>query len=230
CAIHQPQYLAYVGYFHKMALCDAFVLLNDAQYHKNEWQNRNRIKTAQGEQFLTVPVNYSFPQLLSEVTVDSRQKWAKKHLAALEMNYSRAPFFKQFFPEIATILSREYHSLSDLNATLIKAIATILGLRCSIVLASDLKIKGHSTQRLIAICKALSADTYLSGPGGKQYLDENAFPTAGISLQYQEFTCPQYPQVAFKEQKTFIPNLSIIDLLFNCGEKSLEILMTGGAI
>ncbi len=225
CAIHQPQYLPYIGYFHKMACCDVFVFLDDVQYKKNEWQNRNRIKTASGEQYLTVPVHYKFPAKIKDVGIDTHTGWAKKHAAGLEMNYMRAQYFNKYYETIRNIINKEWDNLASLNTRVTLELADMLEIKCKTLSSSSLPVEGESTDRLINICKHLGADTYLSGSGGKGYLIEERFAENKITLKYQSFHCPEYPQVPFKEQKSFLPNLSIVDLLFNCGHESLSILM-----
>lgn len=224
CAIHQPQYLPWLGYFHKMAECDVFVFLDDVQYKKNEWQNRNRIKTSSGEQYLTVPVCYRFPQTLREVTPDSRQEWARKHLHALELNYRRAPYYNDYIGLLREVLTRPCASLAELNAAVVRLLSEALSINRRTLLSSELGVKGASTQRLVDICKAVGADAYLSGVGGKGYLDDKAFEAAGVRLCYQEFSHPVYPQVAFRKEEPFVPGMAAVDLLFNLGPESGPLL------
>ena len=218
-AIHQPQYLPWLGYFDKMRRADVFCFLDNVQYKKNDWQNRNRIKTAQGWQWLTVPVHYRFPQKINEVTINNAVKWKNKHLQALISNYNRAPFFKEFLDIFELVYSENWESLSDLNIFLIKRLRTALGLQQrQAVKASDFELREDPTDRLIDICKALKADTYLSGQDGTVYMDLERFKQSGIRVVVQDFKHPVYPQV-FQE---FQSHMSIVDLLFNCGAKSLE--------
>ena len=218
-AVHQPQYLPWLGYFDKMRRADVFCFLDNVQYKKNDWQNRNRIKTAQGWQWLTVPVHYRFPQKINEVTINNGVKWKNKHLQALISNYNRSPFFKEFLDIFEQAYSENWESLSDLNIFLIKRLRTALGLQQRpAVKASDYDLREDPTDRLIDICKALKADTYLSGQDGTVYMDLERFKQSGIRVVVQDFKHPVYPQV-FQE---FQSHMSIVDLLFNCGAKSLE--------
>lgn len=224
-AIHQPQYLPWLGYFDKMDQVDAFVLLDTVQFKKNEWQNRNRIKTASGWQYLTVPILHRFPQRIGEVEINNRMPWARKHLQALISNYAPAPFFDVHRPFFEEVYHREWTLLLDLNLTILAYLVEVLKIRTKLVLASSLALPDRegATDRLIAICQALGAESYLSGVGGKNYLDLRRFEEAGIQVLFQEFQCPKYPQ----RFGPFEPNLSIVDLLLNCGEESLKILRQG---
>ena len=218
-AVHQPQYLPWLGYFDKMRRADVFCFLDNVQYKKNDWQNRNRIKTAQGRQWLTVPVHYRFPQKINEVTINNSVKWKKKHLQALISNYNRAPYFKQSSDIFEAVYSENWESLSDLNISFIKRLRTALGLdQRPTVKASDYDLREDPTDRLIDICKALNADTYLSGQDGVKYMNMERFKQGDIRVVVQDFKHPVYPQV-FEE---FQSHMSVVDLLFNCGVKSLE--------
>ena len=222
-AVHQPQYLPWLGYFDKMDQADCFVVLDDVQFKKNEWQNRNRIKTASGWQWLTVPVLHRFPQLISHVKVNNAARWSRKHLQALISNYSASPFFAVHRPFFEEIYARDWTMLLDLNLATLSYLVEALGIRTKLHLASSLPARDGATDRLVAICQALGADTYLSGAGGRGYLDVERFEEAGIRVLFQTFQCPLYPQ----RFGAFEPNLSIVDLLFHCGEQSLQVLRQG---
>ena len=220
-AVHQPQFLPWLGYIHKMMQADVFCYLDNVQYKKNEWQNRNRIKTAQNRQWITVPVCYRFPQKINEVEINNRQKWNKKHLQALATNYRRAPYFDQYFSTLEECLTREWKWLSELNIFLIEHIRRFLKLQHKpTVLASRLALRDDATDRLIDICKAVGADTYLSGQDGASYMDLERFEENNIKILFQKFNHPVYPQL----YDEFQSHLSVIDLLFNCGPQSLEII------
>ena len=222
-AAHQLHYLPWLRYFHKAASSDTLVLLDNVQFTKNDWQNRNKIKTASGELILTVPVLHKFQQRLSEVQIDSKQPWARKHWRALETNYRKAPYFKEHGPFFRRVFERPWEKLNDLNAEILFYLVEALGIKTKIIRSSDLALKGEATDRMIEICKTLGAQTYLSGAyAAGVYLDTERFKREGIELIFQEFEPPRYPQL-FPEAG-FIPELSIVDLLFNCGPRSLEIL------
>lgn len=212
--IHQPNYLPWPGFFHKWMIADVFVILDTVQYHKNEWQNRNRIKTAQGEQWLTVPVNYRFGQRIEDITI-ANPLWAKKHINSIEQAYRKAPFFAQYWPELKAIYQAEHQHLAALNTTLIVALGRMLGCTAPWVLASSLNISEQDpTLRLIQICQHFDADAYLSGAEGEHYLAPSAFEDVGIQLYFQHVAAPEYAQL----HGDFIPFLSVLDVLFNIGD------------
>ncbi len=220
-AIHQPQYLPWLGYFDKMNRADVFCYLNDVQYKKSEWQNRNRIKTAQGWQWLTVPVRYHFPDKINEVPINHTTGWQKKHLQALITNYSRAPFFKSYGDIFEDTFSREWEFISELNIHLLERLRKALNMDAKqTVVSSELDLREEPTDRLIDICKAVGADTYLAGQGGANYMDLERFAQNGINVITQNFKHPVYPQM-FAD---FESHLSIVDLLFNCGPESMQVI------
>jgi hypothetical protein len=220
-AVHQPQYLPWIGYFDKMRRADVFCYLDDVQYKKNEWQNRNRIKTAQNWQWLTVPVRYRFPEKINEVQINNTIRWNQKHLQALITNYSRAPYFNAYISIFEDVFSEAWDLISDLNIHLIGRLKDALQLQeKKTIISSQLELRNEPTDRLIDICKALGADTYLAGQGAADYMDLSRFEKNGLKVIVQDFKHPVYPQL-FKE---FQSHLSIVDLLFNCGPASLEII------
>ena len=221
-AIHQPQYLPYPGFFDKMDKADIFVLLDDVQFKKNEWQNRNRIPNSQGCQWLTVPVKYKFGQKINEVEINNKANWRNKHYQAFLTNYNQAPVFKDYQSFLKNVYEKNWERLSFLNVYLIENLKEFLGIETNLVLSSELDVSGKKTGRLVEICKKFKAGVYLSGPGGENYLDLDEFRQAGIEVRFQKFHPPVYPQ-AFPGPG-FRENMSIVDLLFNCGKESLEVL------
>jgi hypothetical protein len=218
-AVHQPQYLPWLGYFDKIRQSDAFCLLDNVQYKKNEWQNRNRIKTAQGWQWLTVPVHYKFPQKISEIKINHQVRWRKKHLQALKTNYKKARFFSDYFDLFEDTLAKDWVYLSELNAFFIKQLLAILDIPAKpLVLSSGFTLSEDPTDRLIDICKALGGTAYLSGQDGAKYMDMARFKERNIRVVFQKFEHPTYTQL-FGD---FISHLSVVDLLFNCGPDSLK--------
>lgn len=228
CAIHQPQTFPYLGYFAKMVQADCFVYLDNVQFKKNEWQNRNRIKTSNGWQWLTVPVLHQFGQKINQVLINPTFSWTEKHLQMLKTNYSKAPYFDTYFPSLVAIYDRTWEKLVDFNLTTLEWLKNLLGITTPTYLASEIltdEARDDLTadERLISICHKLQADTYLSGVGGHNYLNCDLFPRHGIKLIFQEYHHPQYQQL----YGDFIPNLSILDLIFNAGYISLEIIRKG---
>lgn len=226
-AIHQPQYLPWIGYFHKMLKADAFCYLDNVQYKKNEWQNRNRIKTSRGWQWLTVPVEYRFPQRINEVRINNSTAWGRKHLQALTTNYGRAPYFGDLIEFFEKVYRRRWASLSELNIHMTEFIRKKLALADKpTVLASQLDLCEDPTGRLIAICKTLGADAYLAGPDGAKYMELDKFRDSGLKVITQVFRPPNYPQ----RFGGFEPCLSAVDLLFNCGPQSLETILASNGL
>jgi hypothetical protein len=218
-AVHQPQYLPWLGYFDKIRRADVFCYLDNVQYKKNDWQNRNRIKTAQGWQWLTVPVQYRFPQKINEVTINNAVNWKHKHFQTLVTNFNRAPFFEEYAKLLEQVFSEEWAFLSDLNIALIERIKAAFGLgQAPAVRSSEFSLSEDPTDRLIDICKVLKADTYLSGPDGVKYMDLDRFKQRGVQVVVQEFVHPVYPQLF----NSFQSQMSVVDLLFNCGPKGIE--------
>ncbi len=224
-SIHQPMYLPWIGYFNKIANSDIFVILDDVEYSKNDWFNRNKIKTPTGEQWLTVPVIYkkNSVSLIKNVSIDNNQSWNKKHLNSIKQNYSKASFYSEFIKFFEEIYLSNWNLLIDVNMKFLTFILKILELKTKIVFASQLEIQDKSTERLISICKNLGADTYLSGTGAKEYLATELFGKNNLKLIFQDFKYPEYKQL----HGNFIGHLSVIDLLFNCGAEESRKLILG---
>jgi len=219
--IHQPNYLPWLGFFYKMAKVDIFVLLDNVQYEKNGLTNRLKIKTPQGGTWLSLPVKRKFPQLIKKAELVDFSKEKERHIKTIELNYKKAKYFDYLFPELREILARDWQCLADLNIELIKFFKEKLSIKAKLEIASNYNIVGKGTDLLVNLCKIFNADTYLSGKGGEKYQEEEKFKKAGIKLEYTDFIHPVYPQL----WGDFIPNLSIIDLIFNCGPQSFEYLM-----
>ena len=222
-AIHQPQYLPWLGYFDKIDRADLFVLLDTVQFKKNEFQNRNKVKTAQGWQWLTVPVRYRFPQCIHEVGVNNDTNWPHKHRQALVSNYSKAPYFESHLSFFDELFSTNWDLLVELNAHCVRSLMGTFGITTPIRLAHEWDLSDDPTGRLVDICHRAGADTYLSGAGARDYLDLAQFEQAGIHVLFQEYDHPEYPQL-FGD---FEPHMSAVDLLFNCGSDSLQTIRSG---
>lgn len=219
-AIHQPQHLPWLGYLDKIDRADIFVLLNNVQYKKNEWINRNKIKTSNGSQWLTVPVSYSHPEKINNVKIDNKTNWGKKHLNALITNYSKSDYFEQHLPFFKDVYSRIWEYLSSLNLHIVEYLVKAFDIKTEIILASDFKLSEEPTERLIDICKILKGDIYLSGPHGRNYLNTERFKDENIGVVFQDFKHPVYQQL----YGDFLPFMSSIDLLLNHGPQSIEII------
>jgi len=225
-SVHQPQYLPWLGYFHKIYNSDAFVFLDNVQYKTREYQNRNRIRTANGWIWLTVPVirpEHSYPNI-SSVRIDNARDWRRQHWKSLALNYGKAPFFKKYSDFFEDLYRKDWDALIDLNMYTVREIMRLLNIEKPVYLESQLDIKTTNTKRIIDICRALKGDIYLSGAGGKEYLDERSFTLSGIRLTYQDFKHPEYKQ----RHEPFVPFMSAVDLLFNHGGNALKILTQDG--
>jgi len=221
-SVHQPQYLPWLGFFHKLSNSDAYVSLDTVQYMNRGFIHRNKIKTPQGWVWLTIPVMYEHGNIINEVRIKYNTDWVDKHLNSLEHNYSKAPFFKDYFNNIEKIYRGKWELLSSFDEALLSWTIKELGIKVKYLKLSEIEAIGSdSTLRIINICKKIGADTYLSGSGGTRYMDENLFKKEGIKLSYQKFEHPIYKQ-RFGD---FIQGLSIIDLLFNYGKESLKIIL-----
>jgi hypothetical protein len=226
-AVLQPGYLPWLGYFEQMYRADTFVLYDDVQYTTRDWRSRNRIRTAQGPQWLTVPVVHE--QLrsarISDVQVDNRIPWRERHWRAVELSYRRAPFFSRYADRFEALYRSDWTYLVDVDIAFSEAIADELGLHCRVVRSSSLAVAGTKTARLAHICQVLGATRYYSGAAARDYLDVAAMERLRISVEFQEYQHPTYRQV----YAPFIPYMSALDLLLNCGPTSLSVLVRGGS-
>lgn len=224
-SIHQPGYLPWLGYFHKVALSNIHVFLDTVQFEKNYVDNRNKIKTSQGWSWLTVPVltKGRFDSLiLNTLEIDNKIDWRKKHWQSILQNYRKALFFHQHSGFFENIYQQEWNKLIELNQVIIRYLLEQLGIKSDIVMASCLQAAGEKSELVLNICKELNAETYISGSMGKGYLDEDRFNEANIKIIYQDYQHPVYQQLYGE----FQPYMSVIDLLFNHGEKSRDIIRT----
>jgi hypothetical protein len=223
--VHQPEYIPWLGFFDKLARCNVFVIYDDAQFVHGSYHNRNRIRTTRGWRWLTVPIVHHHPQQIKDVHISGTQ-WRQEHINILSHNYQKAPFFNDYFPQIKDALNFNHELLLGLNLHLIKVIAEILELKIKMIRSSEFPYHGQEkNEKLISICKFLGADIYLSGSGGKAYVDEKAFKNSNIKLQWHKYNHPSYLQSI----GGFQPNMSVLDLLFNAGPQSREIILKGGA-
>lgn len=222
--ILQPGYLPWLGFFEQLYRSDVFVIYDDVQYDKNGWRNRNRVKTANGIQWLTVPVLLNFTEhpRICDVRIDNGSKWRKKHLETIRQSYARTPFFKEYFGIFEDTYGRDWEYLIDLDIHLIQALAQAAGIpEKPMVRSSALGIEGGRVDRLIKICRHFNADTFYEGASGVNYIDPAVFLDSGITVRFQEYHHPEYKQL----YGDFVPYLSLVDLLFNCGDSSLDVLI-----
>jgi hypothetical protein len=223
--ILQPGYLPWLGFFEQLYRSDIFVIYDDVQYDRGSWRNRNRIKTANGTQWLTVPVRFNFGDrpLVYEVAIDNTVNWRKKHAESIRQSYARSPFFARYWPLFEEAFDRRWDLLIDLDLYFIEQLAACLGLADRrIIRSSDLNIAGDRIGRLLAICSHFKADVFYEGAAGRNYIDDRQFMDQGITVQYQDYCHPMYTQLYGE----CVPYLSVIDLLFNHGEQSHEIIVS----
>lgn len=218
--IHQPEYMPWLGFFHKINMADVYVVLDDVQFSKNYFQNRNKVRTPDGWTWVALPVNRNIKTLIKDVTIANDSRWQKKWHGTIYYNYKKTPYFDCYFEGLSKIINEEWKQLSDLNIALIEFFLKALNIQKEIKFASMLNVSGEKADLIFNICKATDAKTYISGVSGKEYLDLKKFQEAGIDVEFQEFHHPIYKQL----QEPFIPCMSVIDLLFNYGEKSLDVI------
>ncbi|KAF0126979.1 MAG: hypothetical protein FD189_744 [Elusimicrobia bacterium] len=221
-AAHQLQYMPGLRFFAKMRRADLFVLLDDVQYERREFQNRNRLRVPAGPQYLTVPVMAKgrYDAVIRDIPLDNSRPWAADHLSAIKMNYARAAHFNTYLPALEALYGARYEKLGELALATINFLRDGFGIKTPLRLSSEMEISAVSTARLADICRAAGADEYLSGAGAKDYLDEKLFSAAGIKVSWQKFESRPYPQ----SFPGFTPDLSALDLLLNCGPSGAEFL------
>jgi hypothetical protein len=230
--ILQPSYIPWRGYFDLIQRADTFVFYDDVQYDKHGWRNRNKIRTHQGSQWLTIPVaskgNVTEHLLLADARIVETQDWAKKHWASIRQAYAKAPHFRKYEGLLEQFYAPRQRSLSLIEFTIetTLALAAALGIQNTrFVRSSELKASGDRTDRLVSILQQLGATRYLSGPSARSYLDANAFEHAGIKLEYMTYDYPEYEQM----REPFDGQVSVLDLLFMKGERAPDFIWGGGA-
>jgi len=215
-SIHQPDYIPYLGLFYKVSKSDVFVFLDDAQYSNDNVHNWNRIKTPQGECRLKIPVVQHFGDLINQVKPNFQLKWREKHLKTIEMNYARAPYFKEYFPVFSDLLMADYNNLADLNVAINSWMFKQFGFKVKLYRTSGMQIDTVREERVIDICVKLGGTKYISGNGARAYQVEEHFTSCGVQLEYTDYQPIEYPQLWMK-QCGFLKNMSALDYVFNCG-------------
>jgi hypothetical protein len=227
--IHQPDFLPWLGFFNKVSLCDILVLGDHVQYEDGGFRNRNKIKTANGPQWLTVPVSNKFGTPINKVPISYAERngrlWSDVHLKTLERSYSRSKYFDSVYSIIEGAYQKKYEFLADLNVELLKRVLEFLNLNIPIKRTSELNLNASKTESIVEICKTLKADSYVSGPGGKNYVDYPLIERSEITILFPKYEHPTYTQQYMK--LGFLSHMSIIDLLFNEGPSSLSIIKSG---
>ncbi len=226
-AIVQSNYIPWKGYFDLLQRADEFVLYDDMQYTRRDWRNRNRIKTRNGLQWLTIPVEVKgrFEQKIKDTEVSDRS-WPEKHWKSLTHNYSKAPHFRDYRDRLEALYVQagKLDRLSDVNHLFIRAICGMLGIDTRITWSMDYELVGGKSERLLGLCRTLDANVYLSGPAARGYLDENLFLASGIQVQWMDYGgYPEYPQI----HPPFEHGVTALDLLLNAGPESPRYLLGG---
>ncbi|MCL5612344.1 MAG: WbqC family protein [Chloroflexi bacterium] len=219
--ILQPSYIPWRGYFHQISKADLFVFYDDVQYDKHGWRNRNQIKTAQGKQWLTIPVHSAGATqgvAIKDVIIDWSKPWARNHIKALTISYSRAPHFKKYLPLLESFYERRDEYIAEFTIETTIILARELGIyHTRFMRSSELSgIEQQRTDRLIQILKQVGGTHYISGPSAKEYIEPEKFSDAHISLEYMQYDYPEYPQL----YPPFDPHVSILDLLFMTGSQA----------
>lgn len=212
-AIHQPNYIPWLGYFFKISQVDYFVFLDDAQYSNEGMHNYHYIKSPQGPVRLKIPVQQTLGDKINEVRTKDELGWKMKHLRLIEKNYMEAKFFDEVYSDFKELLLQDYHSLSDMNTTIIRYYISKFEINTKLTYSSDFNITTSREVKVIDLCKALNASVYFSGTGARTYQKEENFTKRGVELRYLEFKPFEYNQLWNGYQK----NTSIIDYLMNCG-------------
>lgn len=221
--IHQPEHLPWLGFVHKVAQAELFVALDNVAYRKRYVQNRNRIFGRDGAQWLTVPVltHNAGDRRIDAIRVSPATNWRRKYIATLTQTYGRHPYAGRYLPDVVTAIERAGERIVDLNMTIIERMLDWFGVRTRIVRGSSLQVGGAKTDLLVAICRAVGATTYLSGPSGRDYLVPEKFRDAGIELAFEHFVHPVYAQLG---GRPFVSHLSALDALLNLGPQAASLL------
>jgi hypothetical protein len=224
-AISQPTYLPWPGYFRLIKEANIYVFADHVQFESRSWQCRNKIKTPEGWKWLTVPVTHdSLFQPIKDVRISNVQQWTKKHWNILNAYYSKTPYFSTHSSFFRSLYEKNWFLLSELNIEIIKYLASQLGLSTIFLRSSELGISDRRSHLALSICKLLKADRYVSSIGAMEYMRkekaDELFKNEGIKLEFLTYSIPSYPQL----YGDFVPNLSFVDGLFNCGADSAKIL------
>lgn len=217
---HQPSYLPWLGYFHKVSLCEKFVYFEHVPHSKKDFTTRNKIKTSQGEMWLTVPVSKNNSNLICDLKIDNNMSWKRVHIKSIENCYKRSTFFKDYFKDLENFYSKNYKNFSDMNFELTQLLFDFLGMKVDMIRSKDLNIHGTKNEGIFELMEILNAKQLVFGPNARDYIVEEDYKMRGIKYYFQEYNHPEYLQ-RFGD---FLPYMSVLDLLFNCGSKSLEII------
>jgi len=223
---HQPNYLPYLGFIEKISRSDIYAISDTVQLvlKHDAYHNRNTIKTSTGPHWLTIPVLHKGKglQKICDAMIDNSKNWSTKHWRTILHAYGKAPYFNSYSDFFQRVYSQQWDRLAILNEHIIKYLLKEFKVNVEIIKVSELNMDGKSTDLIVNVCKGLGADRYLSGKNGTKYLELSKMKDTGISVVFQDFRHPIYDQQY--QHLGFVPNLSCIDMLFNCGENSMKIL------
>jgi hypothetical protein len=223
-SIMQPTFMPWLGYFNIIKSSDIFVFLDDVQFEKRSWQQRNKILINKKEGYLTIPTisKSRFNQKINEVIMDNDQQWKIKHIKTIKNNYSKHEYFDETFSIINAIYQNNYEKLLDLNVNFIKSVLNFLSIQTKIIFSSQFNLSSSKENRILELCKIIKAKKYISPIGSKNYLkDGEIFKKNNIELEYIDYQYKVYKQ---KKIEKFVPRLSVIDAMFNLGKNTIEIL------
>jgi hypothetical protein len=223
--VHQPNYLPWLGYFRKMAICDIFVFFDDVQFEKRGYTNRANIRIGEGSKLLTQPIVKCsrIESNIANLMFSSHDRWRENHKRSIEMNYRRRPFYNEVLNFIEEIYSGQQQDLAGFNIRAINLLSERLSIKAVFLRSSNLDYSrdGSASEKIASICSTLRGNIYCSGKGGKKYNDEAIFSKFGVKIEYEEWTPPSYPQGA-----DFLQGLSIIDAIANIGIRGVAELIT----
>ncbi len=221
---HQPAYLPWLGFFHKIAISDIFVILDKVQFEKNSFINRNKIKGPHGHIWLSIPLFTSghTNKTISEMEIVNNQKWSQKHQKNLEYNYKKSPYYDNYRDYFKTLYSKEWKSLIDLLIETLEFFIKEMGIKTKIYRQSEIELHKKKQELILEMCEYFDAKMFVFGELGRNYADKSFFEKHNVNIYFQDYKHPNYPQL----HGDFIPYLSIVDLLFNVGpENALEVIM-----
>jgi hypothetical protein len=228
-SINQPAYLPWLGYFERIAASDLHIVLDHVQFEKNSFTNRNKARTKEDSTWLTVPLATKgrFGDLaIHRLELVPNDPWQKKHWATLRMNYARAPFFKAYAPAYEALYAQTWPGFMPMARAFLSQHLCDLGITTPLRFSSEMGVGGTKSELVLNLCREVGASTYLSGALGRNYLDEASFTGAGLEVRYQDYAHPTYAQC----QPGFQPYMGVLDLIFNHGPASLEVLRQSAAV
>jgi hypothetical protein len=215
--IHQPQYLPWLPYFLKIEESDLFIFLDSVDFQKNGLQNRNQIKSAQGLQWLTIPVRQQLGQKIQDVQIDNKVDWRRKHWQTLRHSYGKARAYSEYEKELENLYAENWMQLNDINIHSTNQMLRWLDIRTPTMRSSQMRARGSASELILNLCLEVGASRYVSGTGGMNYLNSAEFSKAGIEIVYRPaVTTEKYPQV--HSEIGFVGNLSALDIILNCGK------------